>query len=279
MARKRNKKKDSIFVGNEYFEKAGISRQVLRYRVQKGDIKPIGDFKGLNLYYQMDADALILDYWIANYKKFLKLLESAFLKLIEKDLLQAARAANFGQKSEIMIEIFEYADNQNLLPRELLGFKNILRKFVMFPTGMHIAIVKMPTTYDEGMNELDEFYRGLFQKYREGIILRNFRFIDSRLSIDDFIIEDTINKHRGKQQDEITGIYFIRNNLNIAFKNFRGIEDYLEEKKPKSKDDVKGFEVYKNLKAYYERLKKSVKSEVINGTNKSGLRSRTFEKK
>lgn len=247
MAQKRHKTKESIFVGNEYFEKYGISRQALRYHFKKGNIKEVGKFKGLNLYYQVDADSLILDYWIANYKRFLKLLESVW-ELEKKNEPYIASLDRRGWKSSGMIKFFEFTDNQNLLPKVLLEFKDNLRKYFTFPDGKGLGY-----NYREGADDLSEIYHELFEKYFDGIILRNYRFIMSRLSIDDFIKEDTLNKFHGKSHDEIMGEYEIRKHFTLS--NYNSIEKYLEEKKPESKEDVKGFELYEKLKKYHEKLK------------------------
>lgn len=247
MSLRRKKTKESIFVTNEYFEKQGISRQVLRYRLEKGQIKPVGRLSGVNLYYQVDADSLILDYWIDNYKRLLKLLESACENKIKKDK-NTAISARLGWKTRIMIEIFEYPDDQDLLPKVLLGFKNNLIKYVIFPPGSQKLYY-----YNKGADDLSEIYRELFEKYFNGITLRNYRFFKSRLSIDDFIKEDTLNKHLGKHHDEIMGEYEIRKHFKLG--NFKSIEKYLEEKKPGSNEDVKGFELYEKLKKYYQKLK------------------------
>lgn len=247
MAKKRHKYKESIFVGNEYFEKCGISRQALRYHLKKGNIKEVGKFKGLNLYFQADADSLILDYWISNYKKFLKLLESAWELEKQKDPAIASLSRR-GWKSKLMIDIFKYPNDQNLLPKVLSEFKNNLIKYVIFPSSLG-----MDYDYREGAEYLSEIYSELFEKFFNGIILRNDRFIMCRLSIDDFIKKDTLNKFQGKSHDEVMGEYEIRKHFKLG--NYNSIEKYLEEKKPESKEDVKGFELYEKLKKYYEKLK------------------------
>jgi len=247
MTLRRKKTKENIFVTNEYFEKCGISRQVLRYRLERGKIKAVGRLSGVNLYYQVDADSLILDYWIDNYKKFLKLLESACENKTKKDK-RTAISVRLGWKSRIMIEIFEYPPYQNLLPKELLGFKTNLIKYVIFPIDSENIYY-----FNQGVDDLSKIYRKLFEKFFNEITLRNHRFIKSRLSIDDFIKEDTLNKFHRKSHDEIMGEYEIRKRFKIN--DYKEIEKYIEEKKPDSNEDVKGFELYEKLKKYYEKLK------------------------
>lgn len=66
MAISRENLGDMVFVTNEYFESFGISRQTLRYRVKRGDVRPIGTMKGLTLYRERDAKRLVLDWAIHN---------------------------------------------------------------------------------------------------------------------------------------------------------------------------------------------------------------------
>lgn len=70
MAKKRSEIKENIFVTNEYFEKFGVSRQVVEYQRTSGKIESIGMYKGMNLYFKTDADFLIIRYWMNNFKAF-----------------------------------------------------------------------------------------------------------------------------------------------------------------------------------------------------------------
>ncbi len=70
MAIKRNETKENIFVTNEYFEKLGVSRQVVEYQRTSKKIDSVGMLKGMNLYFKFDADLLILQYWMNNLRRF-----------------------------------------------------------------------------------------------------------------------------------------------------------------------------------------------------------------
>jgi tRNA-dihydrouridine synthase len=64
------KNKESVFVTNDYFYKFGLNRQSIQYQIKNGDIRPFGKLKGMFLYYQSDADLMIIKYWMNNFGKF-----------------------------------------------------------------------------------------------------------------------------------------------------------------------------------------------------------------
>lgn len=86
---RRMKDREYKFVTNEYFYKYGLSRQAVQYQIKKGDMKPFGKVKGMFLYYQPDADLMILNYWMNNFKKLqlshnLEIEHMLFLNILEE---------------------------------------------------------------------------------------------------------------------------------------------------------------------------------------------------
>ena len=242
MARTRDTKKESVFVNNEYFEKCGISRQVVRYRLVRGDIKPAGEFQGMNLYFQIDADLLILDYWIDNYKRFLKLIEISWenLRKVEKKY----RSYN---KSKMVSFMFDPGGNMNdkYLPSELIEFKYIICKHQTEPFEKNNKLKK----------EFDK-------KYKEGIEDRSFRFEISMLSIDDFIKEENLNAFHGKTASEIEQEYLIKKWFRDG--EYKKIENSIDSQDPEKQDYSKVWIIQDDEK----NLSRSELEEIAYNTDK-----------
>ncbi len=88
MALKRHAGKEMIFVALEYFEKLGVSRQVIEYHRALKRIRPVMKTKGILLYYKLDADLLVLRYWMNSFRRFINEFEKT-KKLREEARKQA----------------------------------------------------------------------------------------------------------------------------------------------------------------------------------------------
>lgn len=228
MAGKRDKHKESVFVTNEYFEKSGVSRQTLRHRMKSGEIVPAGTFNGANIYYQADADFLILCYWGDNYKKFLSSLESSRKELVKN-------SPNISCKYNNMIDdLFINDRNLRFLYAEIFCFRNIIRKYYSFKSAVII--------------DPDDIYAKKFtEKYKLNFVERNIRFRLSGVSASRFLREDTINRFKGIEHIEIIKKYKIRTGLTEL--NFQDIFHFFE-----MDTDLEGAEKQKKLQNYYERI-------------------------
>jgi hypothetical protein len=83
MALKRHEGKEMVFVASEYFERFGVSRQVIEYRRASKQVQPIGMVKGVFLYYKLDADFQVIRYWLNSFRRFISEWEKT--KLIRED--------------------------------------------------------------------------------------------------------------------------------------------------------------------------------------------------
>lgn len=209
MAKKRDKSRESIFVTNEYFEKCGISRQVVRFGIEKEKIKPAGNLiptqavktvvnqnrvktpdsltKSPFLYYIVDADFYILRFWIENYKKYLAAVIITWERMKDEEPFNNRDES---EVNELKVKLLNRDDYMNNLPDKIIEFKRIVSKYVDFETM-------------ESKDRDDSFCRQFNQEYTRGITQRNERFIHSQKSVDSFMREETLNKYHGKEHLDV----------------------------------------------------------------------------
>lgn len=213
---------------NEYFEKSGVSRQTLRHRLKNGEIVPAGSYNGANIYYQADADFLILCYWSDNYKKFLGSLELSWRKL-------GKNSPNISYNYNNMIDdLFTNDRNLRFLSSKLFSFRNVIRKYYSFKSSVII--------------DPDDIYTKKFiEKYKLNFVERDNRFRLSGISTSRFLREDTVNRSKGIENTEIIKKYKIRTELDNL--NFQEIFNFFD-----MNADSEDSDKMKRLKNYYERI-------------------------
>lgn len=236
MAKKRNSIRQSIFVTNEYFERCGLSRQVVRYRLEKGDIRSAGEFKGLNLYYQTDADFLILEYWIDNYKKYLLRIFNIWQDLIRKEPFSHW---NNSEHDTLLYDLLNDFKHVEYLDPELYEFKKLVLNYHHFDN-------------EKGSDENEPLADEFSKRYVEGIVQRNWRYLHSGLSPEDFIIQDNLDKHHGKTHLDIKREVMIKTWFAEGrFDEIEKLLDVLGRKKDESRPDA-----YSRAVSLYRKLKR-----------------------
>ena len=206
MAQKRDKFKEGIFVTNEYFEKAGITRQVVSLGIEKGKIKPAGSFviksvmdsiiqeqeiksifslkSSPYIYYRQDADFYILSYWTNNYKRYLRAVCQTWEELKKQD---AFKNFNEQESKDLLLELLEGNGQSFLFPSYIIEFKKIVSKYYNFSNGHPL--------------EDDPFFEEFSRGYMEGISKRNKRFAQSGKSIEAFLRREYKKKYERKLKE------------------------------------------------------------------------------
>ncbi len=236
MAKKRNSQRQSIFVTNEYFERCGISRQVVRYRLEKGDIRSAGEFKGLYLYYQRDADFLILEYWIDNYKKYLLRIYDIWQGLLRKEPFSRWQGP---ERDRLLHDLLNGFKHVEYLDQEFYEFKKLVLKYHNFTDG-------------KASDENDPLAHEFSKRYVEGIAQRNWRYRHSGLSPEDFIIQDNLDKHHGKTHLDIEREVTIRTWFEEG--RVEEIENLLDELRGMKGEGCR--ETYDRAIGFYRKLKR-----------------------
>lgn len=236
MAKKRSSIRQSIFVTNEYFERCGISRQVVRYRLEKGDIQSAGEFKGMNLYYKVDADFLILEYWIDNYKKYLLRIHGIWEDLIQKEPFSHWQGPEQDQLLNDLLSGFEYVEYLDL---DLYEFKKLVLNYHHFND-------------EKPSDESDPLTHEFSKRYIEGMIQRNWRFRHSGLNPEDFIVQNNLDKHHGKTHLDFRREVMIKTWFDEG--RIDEIENLLDELKRKKDESFPGD--YNRAVGFYRKLKR-----------------------
>ena len=269
MAKKRNKLRESIFVTNEYFEKCGISRQVVRFSIEKEKIKPAGNLvptqaiktvvndnrvktpdsltKSPMLYYMADADFFILSFRIENYKKYLTAVISTWEKIKEKEPFNSWSESEINELKVKLLDSDEYMNN---LPAQIIELKKIIKKYFDFQTG-------------RPKNRDDLFCNRFSREYIKGIIQRNERFLYSNKSVEAFMRQEVVNRFHGKEHLDIRRAKMIKQWFdNLEFDKIEDMLKELEKRKnaPPMEGESKDFyrlakECYKNLKIKFGKKK------------------------
>lgn len=254
MAKKRTKGKSNVFVSVEYFERYGISRQALRYRVEKGEIIPVGDMKGMYLYYQCDADYLILSFQCFNFRKHL----TEFIDVIHYEY--KCTKENY---QRLLPQVSPFLHELDLLITKYINIQYNDTYNYFFKSNI---VLPTPTPKDS----FDEQSLRFYNLYKIGISNRIRRFHKSGLSIDDFLKEDALNKFHKKGHVQILHEYEIRelhkqNKVNDVEEYLMSIKPGIE---PKGNEypDVESFgfkkeqykeavELFSKASKFYKKLK------------------------
>lgn len=260
MAKKRDRFRESIFVTNEYFEKCGVTRQVVRHNIEKGKIKPVGNLVSMSvvnaiidsgkigspegfkknpfLYYQRDADFLILSYWIGSYKRYLKEISETWLVIKNQEPFKNQ------DETGLLIKLLDTGQYMELLPEEITEFKKIVKKYFDFSTCR-------PVDPDHS------FSKKFSREYIEGITKRNERFINSDKNVEVFLNEENQNRFSGRKHIDIIRKQKIKQwYVNGEFKEIEDLLDELKQRKndPPMRDESENF--YKFALDYYTKLKR-----------------------
>lgn len=218
----------NIFVTNDYFKKHGVSRQILEYKRRKGKIKSVVEFKGMKLYYMIDADFIIIEYWInnlrrfyQNYKETIKKKEKVQTK-IDK-LLKKQKKTNL---SEDEIEQLEYILPQHksidVSTKEFYELKKLINKY---DTLKDVDLQYSMKIYDK--YEVDKAGR-IKSMYTE-FLFRLLALIESKLSVDDYIREEKI-VGRWRDNYMILEYYCLKNKKSTGVDFLYNYKDELHKK-------------------------------------------------
>jgi len=258
-----NKYGKDTFVNNDYFATCGLSRQVVRYGIEREKIKPLGillsmkvvksiiDFKKIDsieklkkspyLYNRLDADLFILRYWVENYKRYLREIITLWEKFKNEEPF---KNRNESDKKELQLKILNTDEFLDYLPDEIKEFIKIVNKYFDFKTGKPI-------------NPESSFFCDFSREYIKGILNRNERFILSNKSVEAFLYKESQDKFQGKEHLDIERERQIQEWFdNEDFPEIESLLMELRQRKdsPPLEDESKDF--YKLAKSFYVNLKK-----------------------
>lgn len=260
MAKKRDKFRESIFVTNEYFEKCGVTRQVVRFSIEKGKIKPVGNLVSMSvvnaiiesgnigspegfiknpfLYYQRDADFLILSYWIGSYKRYLQAITGTWQKIKDREPFKNQ------DETELKRKLLDTGQHMEYLPAEIREFKMIVKKYLDFSTG-------------QPLNPEDSFSNKFSREFTKGVLYRNERFINSKKNVKAFLTEENQNRFLGKKHLDIRRQQKIKRWFdNGEFQEIENLLAELRQRKENPPREDEGENFYRFAEDYYNYLKK-----------------------
>jgi len=197
----------NIFVTNDYFKKFGISRQILEYKRRKDEIKSIGEFKGMKLYYIIDADYVVIEYWTRNFRKFYENYKKT-IELKEKCQIKIDRLLKKQEKTELseyeieQIEILPQNKSVAVSTKEFYELKKLIGKYSLKEGD--------PKYLDRIYDKYEYEKRMRIHFMYDELLYRLLALIESKLSFDDYMKKERIV---GRWRDSFMICeYFIKKN-------------------------------------------------------------------